>query len=97
MALRFGPGTAAFLATVAPKPRRELRDALRLLAMDPRHDDLDVKQLRKDGEVRFYRLRVGRYRIVYSPRSKQTYVWRIQHRSEGYDWLDHIDPWKAGP
>jgi mRNA-degrading endonuclease RelE of RelBE toxin-antitoxin system len=59
---------------------------------DPRHADLDLKQLRKKGVLRFYRARVGDYRIVFSPRPTHLFVWRIQHRSEGYDWLERFDP-----
>ncbi|MFA5944705.1 MAG: type II toxin-antitoxin system RelE/ParE family toxin [Candidatus Thermoplasmatota archaeon] len=93
MALSFAAGTRDYLATLAPKPRRAIREALRLIAIDPRHPDLDVRLLRKDGPVRFYRARVlGQYRIIYSPRADHTYVWRVQHRSEGYGWLDRLDP-----
>ncbi|MEK6974783.1 MAG: type II toxin-antitoxin system RelE/ParE family toxin [Candidatus Thermoplasmatota archaeon] len=92
MALRFAVGTRDLLVTLAPRPRRAIRDALRLLAADPRHPKLDLKQLRKEGSVRFYRARVGDYRIVFSPLPKHTSVWRIQHRSEGYGWLERLDP-----
>jgi mRNA-degrading endonuclease RelE of RelBE toxin-antitoxin system len=93
MALRFAAGTRDYLATVAPKPRRALREALRLIEQDPRHPDLDVRLLSKEGSLRFYRVRVlGAYRIIYSLLPGQTFIWRIQHRSEGYGWLDHLDP-----
>lgn len=91
MALRFAAGTRAYLATVAPAPRRRIRDALRLLERDPRHSDLDVKQLQATGPTAFYRALVGDYRIVYTPQPKQTYVWRIMHRSEGYAWMERLD------
>lgn len=93
MEIRYGTGTRAYLGTVAPGPRKALRNALRLLEEDPRHPGLDVKQLRVESTERLYRVRVGGYRIVFSPRPGHTYVWRIQHRSEGYDWLDRFDPW----
>ncbi|MEA3203259.1 MAG: mRNA interferase RelE/StbE [Thermoplasmata archaeon] len=92
MALRYAAGTRDYLATLAPHPRRDIREALRLLAEDPRHPRLDVKQLRVRGQIRFYRFRVRDYRVIYSPRPDHTYVWRIQHRSEGYGWLDRLDP-----
>lgn len=92
MELRYGRGTKAFLRTLAPKPRQAVREALRLLGEDPRHPGLDLKQLRVESTERLYRARVGTYRIVYSPRPDHTYVWRIQHRSEGYEWLDRFDP-----
>ena len=93
MALRFAAGTADYLRTLAPGPRRAIGQALRLIEEDPRHAKLDVRQLRKSGPVRFYRARVlDGYRIVYSPRPQHTYVWRILHRSEGYAWLERLDP-----
>lgn len=92
MQLRFAAGSREYLATVAPAPRRDLRKALRLIQEDPRHADLDLKQLRKKGATRFYRARVRDYRIVFTPRPDHTFIWRIQHRSEGYGWLERLDP-----
>ncbi len=92
MTLRFAAGTREYLRTIAPEPRRALRDTLRLIDQDPRHPELDLRMLRKEGPVRFYRARVLAYRIIYSPRADHTYVWSIQHRSEGYGWLDRLDP-----
>ena len=92
MALRFAPGSTDYVRTLAPAPRRAIRQALRLVAADPRDPKLDLRQLRKSGAVRFYRARVLDYRIVFSPRPQHTYVWRIQHRSEGYAWLERLDP-----
>lgn len=92
MGLRLAPEAADFVRTLAPGPKQRIREALDAVAMDPRAPGLDVKVLRKDGPQHFFRVRVGHYRIVYSPRGAHTYVWRITHRSEGYDWLDRLDP-----
>lgn len=93
MGLRFAEGIRAYLRTLAPGPKKDIREALRLIAEDPRNPDLDVKQLQKAGDLRFYRARVRKdYRIIYSPTGEHTYVWRIMHRSEGYDWLERLDP-----
>ncbi|MDD3363840.1 MAG: type II toxin-antitoxin system RelE/ParE family toxin [Syntrophomonas sp.] len=43
---------------------RRIVDALRLLATDPKHKNLDIKPL--EGRPGEYRLRVGRYRIIYT-------------------------------
>jgi len=94
MALRFRAGSRDYLRTLAPGPRQAIRQALRWLEEDARHPRLDLKRLRTSGAM-FFRARVGDYRIVFSPRPEHTYVWRIQHRSEGYDWLDRLDPWAA--
>jgi mRNA-degrading endonuclease RelE of RelBE toxin-antitoxin system len=92
MALTFKPGTLEYLATLAPAVRRDLRKALRILATDARSDKLDLRQLRVTATGRYFRVRVGRYRIVYTPRAGSTYVARIMHRSEGYAWLEKMDP-----
>lgn len=93
MTLRLAPEARDFLRSAAPQPRKALRLAVRQIATDPRHPDLDVKLLEKQGPHRFWRARVlDRYRIIYSRVAGHTYVWRIIHRSEGYGWLDRLDP-----
>lgn len=92
MGLRFAPEVQEFIATLAPGPKKSIRAALRLLAEDARHPGLNLKLLRKDGPYFFYRARVGDYRIIFAPTPAATYVWRIQHRRDGYDWLERLDP-----
>ena len=92
MVLKFAPDVQDFARTLAPGPKKKIRDALHAIARDPRAPGGDVKVLRKDGTHRYFRIRVGEYRIVYSPRGTVTYVWRIMHRSEGYDWFERLDP-----
>lgn len=92
MGLKFAPEVQDFVRTLAPGPKKAIRRALEAIRGDPRAPGFDVKVLRKDGPVRYFRVRVGDYRIVFSPRGKLTYVWRIMHRSEGYDWLERLDP-----
>lgn len=95
--LRFAQGSRDYLRTLAPGPRQALCQALRLLEEDARHPRLAVKQLRNEAGQRLFRVRVGDYRIIYSPRPGHTFAWRIQHRSEGYDWLDRLDPGDGDP
>jgi mRNA-degrading endonuclease RelE of RelBE toxin-antitoxin system len=90
MALTYAPGCLGYLRTVGPKPRKALRIALRLLDEDPRHPKLRFKLLRVKAGYRLYRARIGDYRIVYSPQPDRTFVFRIQHRDEGYEWLEHL-------
>jgi mRNA-degrading endonuclease RelE of RelBE toxin-antitoxin system len=82
------PSVRDFLRTLAPSPRRDLRAALRQIAEDPYHEDLDVKVLRSHGPDRLLRVRVRQYRIVYVLRGQTTAVLRALHRSEGYGWLE---------
>lgn len=55
------PQVADFLRTLAPEPRKQLRAALRNLA----RDEGDILELEHPLEG-FCRLRVGRYRVVFS-------------------------------
>jgi len=52
-----------FVRTLAPEPRRALREALKKLMQEKG----DIRAL--EGELEgFYRLRVGRYRVIFSYR-----------------------------
>jgi mRNA-degrading endonuclease RelE of RelBE toxin-antitoxin system len=93
MGLKESPDVQAFIRVLAPKAKQDIRAALDLIRKDPFHKGLDWKPLRKKGAARYLRARVGDYRIIYSPRPGTTYVWRVQHRREGYEWLDRFDPW----
>ena len=89
MGLEYQPGSRDFLRTLAPAPRKALRQALQLLAKDPYHEGLDWKVLRTRGADRLLRYRVlKRYRIVVLLRGDRRIVWRIFHRDEGYGWLE---------
>lgn len=88
MKLRFHPSVQATVSGLAPGPKKELRRALRLVANDPRHDELDWKVLRTRGPRVFLRARVGSYRIIYTIQPDAVYVARVMHRREGYGWLE---------
>lgn len=92
MGLKFAPEVQDFVQTLAPGPKKAIRKALTAIREDPRAPGQDVKLLRHDGPQRYFRLRVDDYRIVFSPRGRITYVWRIMHRSDGYEWLERLDP-----
>jgi mRNA interferase RelE/StbE len=50
---------------------------------------LDIKKLKGTGDREdLYRLKVGDYRIIYSPEPDIIQVIRIDHRGKGYSWLD---------
>lgn len=92
MGLRFSPTVQDYVRTLAPHVKRHIREVLRKLSVDPRHPGLDLKALRKEGSYTFFRARVRNYRIIYSPKGRDVYIWRIQHRADGYEWLDRLDP-----
>jgi mRNA-degrading endonuclease RelE of RelBE toxin-antitoxin system len=86
--LRFHPGVQDAIRTLAPATKKAVREALRLLEVDPRHPSLDWKVLRTKGADVFLRVRVGDYRIICLLRPDAVYVDRVMHRSEGYGWLE---------
>lgn len=92
MGLKFATEVQHYVRTLAPSVRKEIRAALRKLSSDPRHPELDLKALHKDGPYTFFRARIRDYRIIYTPKGHDCYVWRIQHRADGYEWLDRLDP-----
>lgn len=79
------------LRRLAPTIRKQLRAALSRLEDDPfaPGDGLDLKRLELDpAKEPVFRLRVGRWRIVYVVRGIEVQVMRVMHRDEGYDWLE---------
>jgi len=78
-----------FLQTLAPEPRRKLWRGLKDLA----EDKGDLKQL--EGNLHpFWRLRVGRIRVIYEPRSvggeRQLVCFFADHRSTVYAVLEQL-------
>jgi mRNA-degrading endonuclease RelE of RelBE toxin-antitoxin system len=78
-----------FLQTLAPEPRRKLWRGLKDLA----DDKGDLKQL--EGNLHpFWRLRVGRMRVIYEPRSvageRQLVCFFADHRSTVYAVLEQL-------
>lgn len=61
MKIEFEEQVLNFTASLAPEPRRALREALRKLAQEK--GDIRALEGELDG---FYRLRVGRYRVIFS-------------------------------
>ncbi len=50
--------------------------------------NLDTKKLRGvDDREPLFRLRVGKYRVIYKPEKKSVKIIRIMLRKEGYHWL----------
>jgi mRNA interferase RelE/StbE len=70
-----------------PKEQERIKAALRRLALEPRGSD--TKKLRGTD---LFRLRTGRYRIIYGIRDEQLIivVLEIMHRSQDYESLDTL-------
>jgi mRNA interferase RelE/StbE len=70
------------------KIRNQIKRALKKLSQKDKKCKLDIKKLRgiKNRED-LYRLRVGKYRIIYFEEKKSIKITKIIPRSKGYDWL----------
>lgn len=90
MGLTYAPQAYAALRDLPPAPKRRIRKALDLLAKDPRHPSLDVRNLDVTGSPPVLRLRVGEYRVAYVVMGRATRVVRIFHRRDGYGWLERM-------
>ena len=67
--------------------KRDIKEALKNLASG-NDKNLDIKKLKGvDKREPLYRLRVGKYRVVFTQEKKVIKVIRIILRKEGYDWL----------
>jgi len=84
-----GPQVKNFLGSLAPQPRRNLWKGIKELARDKG----DLKQL--EGRLAgYWRLRVGRMRVVYEQRSirgeRQLVCFFAQHRATVYQVLEQL-------
>lgn len=73
-----------FVGSIAPEPRRTFREALRKLT----REEGNIRALEGNLEG-YYRLRVGRYRIIFfyrsTPRSRQIRCVFAEHRTLIYE------------
>jgi mRNA-degrading endonuclease RelE of RelBE toxin-antitoxin system len=78
-----------YLKSLNPRERRRVRAAIRALADDPRPQHLEIKVLESDPDgTRFYRIRLGPHRIIYSVQGADIFVHRAFDRRDGYGWLE---------
>ncbi len=90
MGLTFAPGVPAFVASLAPAPKKAIRRALDVLKKDARGaPGLNVRRLDgPHGSEPIYRIRVGEYRIAYGFDGRLVRIVLIFHRRDGYGWLE---------
>lgn len=92
---------ASFDVLLSATARKQLRDlpgdrrqkivaALRRLSDDPftSRSGADVRKLWQEGDLPFFRLRVGDYRVLYFVVGREVRVTRVAHRSVAYRGLD---------
>ena len=71
--------------------KERIKKGLRVLESDPyrKRPGADIKKLKgTKGRQDAYRLRIGDYRAIYDVSDSTVKVTRLQHRGEGYDWLN---------
>lgn len=92
--VRLDPDAADVLRTLAPHPKKRIRDGLRTLAEDPRGTttDHDIKELttQASGPPAF-RLSVGDWRVAFLVRDDEILVIHIFHRRDGYGWMERME------
>ena len=72
---------------IPTKQRAEIKKKLNAFAAGSKKK-WDIKKLKGiDKREPLYRLRIGNWRIFYSPERKVIKVIRIEPRDKGYDWL----------
>lgn len=69
-----------FFQKLSPKEYKSIRTSLDLLSQNPKRKDLDIKKLKgRDG----YRLRLGKWRILYDIDQKQITIYVFDAGSRG--------------
>lgn len=89
--LRYAPVAREAIRFLPPEVKQRIRATLRTLVNDPLgiSNQFDVRRLdRPPSETRTLRVRIGDWRVVYQVDDAHLTVFRVFHRSEGYDWLD---------
>lgn len=76
------PKALKSLEKIDPIFAKKLRERIRFLAIDPRHDG----SFKLSGEEDFYRTRVGKYRIVYKIYDDKVLIVivNVDHRKDVY-------------
>lgn len=76
------PSVLKQLEKIDPVYRSKIRDKIRLLETDPRHHG----SIKLSGEENAYRIRVGKYRIVYEIYDSKVLVcvFNVDHRKDIY-------------
>jgi len=70
--------------------RKRIKSAIKQLEISPfeHRPKADIRKLYKLTKHEFYRLRVEKYRIVYSIDGNNVKIVKIFRRGKGYEWLD---------
>ena len=86
---RLGGQVAGFIGTLSPEPKRRLRGALK--GISEGKGDIKLLEGRLSG---FYRLRSGRIRVIYQPRTvageKHIFCFYADYRSTAYEVFEQL-------
>lgn len=77
------------LRGIDKKIQKTIKRHLKELATDPfrKRAKADIKKLKGFKEPELFRLRVGKFRIIYSIEKSKVKVTEIIRREKGYKWL----------
>ena len=76
------PRADKFMLSLNQKLRDSIETKLRLLSDYPNVKNLDIKKI--VGSESFYRLRIGKYRVLFEIVSNEIIVYKIEHRKNIY-------------
>jgi len=76
------PRADKFIESLNQKLRNNIETKLRLLSDYPNLKNLDVKKI--VGSESFYRLRIGKYRVLFEIVNNKIIVYKIDHRKNIY-------------
>jgi|SRR5918996_2055113 mRNA interferase RelE/StbE len=89
-AIGVSPQAEKQIKSLRKRQQRQIVEALRRLKADPRPKGVE----KLSQNPKFWRLRVGEYRIVYAidDRARQVVVAIVRHRKDAYRDLDKLKP-----
>lgn len=100
LTVKLHPNAISFLRGLDDATQNRIKSALRNLEVDPHksRSKTDIKKLKgTKGLQDLYRLRIGKYRVIYSIEEKTVWITEIVNREKGYRWLLREDPQQYQP
>lgn len=85
--IRLHPDACKFLRKLEKKNKKYLILGIKKLAEKPRlrRSGADIKKLGGiPGKQELYRLRIGKYRVIYAVEKNIVWITEIMHREKGY-------------
>lgn len=82
--LYISPSALKELKTLNSKSKVLIKDKLKLLALDPFRNDINIRKLKGKHQPDYYRIKSEDYRVIYHIENNEIYVDKIGHRKNIY-------------